>query len=176
MGPQISAADPADAAGLAALAATTFPLACSATVGPGDIAAFLDAHLSVQCFTEYLADPERRLLVMRDPEAMIGYAMLVHPSGTAEVEMSDVELSKFYLLPGHHGTGVATALMAAALRWATDRGAQRIWLGVNRTNERAQRFYRKIGFEITGTRTFELGSATEHDFLMARRLRSPQGH
>lgn len=169
MGAQITAAAPADAAGLAALAAATFPLACPPSVDPRDVAAFIEANLSAQRFTEYLADPQRRLLLARDGDRIIGYAMLVGPAGTAEVE-----LSKFYLLPGQHGSGVATDLMAAALQWATDSGAHRIWLGVNRNNERAQGFYRKNGFEITGTRRFELGGAVEQDFLMSRPLESPR--
>lgn len=165
MGLQITAPDPTDATALAELAAATFPLACPPTADPADVATFIATNLSAPCFTAYLADPRRRLLVARDGDRIIGYAMLVHPDGAAEVE-----LSKFYVLPGHHGTGAASALMAAALHWAAGSGAQRIWLGVNRNNERAQGFYLKNGFEITGTRTFELGGAVEHDFLMARPL------
>jgi ribosomal protein S18 acetylase RimI-like enzyme len=39
---------------------------------------------------------------------------------------------------------------------------------VNRENGRAQRFYRKHGFEITGTKTFRLGASLEHDYVMVR--------
>lgn len=169
MGAQISTAIGADADELAALAASTFPLACPPSVDPHDVAAFIEAHLSTKRFVEYLADPRRRVLLVRDEHRIIGYAMLAHPD-----EASEVELSKFYLLPGQHGTGVASDLMAAALTWATDSGAHRIWLGVNRNNERAQGFYRKNGFAITGTRTFELGGAVEQDFIMSRTLESPR--
>jgi ribosomal protein S18 acetylase RimI-like enzyme len=43
-----------------------------------------------------------------------------------------------------------------------------MWLGVNRANERAQRFYRKHGFEVTGARRFRLGDSDEDDFVMVR--------
>ena len=38
------------------------------------------------------------------------------------------------------------------------------------TEERAQRFYRKHGFGVVGTRTFALGATVENDDVMDRRL------
>jgi ribosomal protein S18 acetylase RimI-like enzyme len=45
-----------------------------------------------------------------------------------------------------------------------------VWLGVNRANQRAQRFYLKSGFAIAGTRTFQLGNNVESDYVMIREL------
>ena len=81
-----------------------------------------------------------------------------------------VELSKIYVLPDHHGAGVATALMDDAVRRAANGGARCVWLGVNQNNQRAQRFYGKHGFTIAGTKTFTVGSALENDFVMVRPL------
>ena len=162
---EIVVAAPADAAELATVAAATFPLACPPSVTHEDVATFIDAQLSAIRFTEYLADPDKRVLALSDGDRIIGYAMLVHPAGEPALE-----LSKFYLLPGHHGTGAARLLMQAALDRAGGTGAQTIWLGVNRDNARAQGFYRKSGFAVTGTRTFDVGSATQHDLLMTRPL------
>ncbi|MGV0992775.1 MAG: GNAT family N-acetyltransferase [Mycobacterium sp.] len=165
MAVQVTDAFAADAEELAEVAAATFPLACPPSVPADDVAAFIIANLSAQRFAAYLADPDRRVLALREVGRIIGYTVLIRPAGTLEVE-----LSKFYLLAGHHGSGAAAALMQAALDWAAESGAQRIWLGVNRNNERAQGFYRKQGFEVTGTRTFELGAGIEQDFVMARSL------
>jgi ribosomal protein S18 acetylase RimI-like enzyme len=46
-----------------------------------------------------------------------------------------------------------------------------VWLGVNQKNQRAQRFYTKSGFEISGTRTFQVGAGREDDFVMVREVR-----
>ena len=62
-----------------------------------------------------------------------------------------------YVLPDNHGSGVSTALMDAALAAAVEWGAGCVWLGVNQENQRAQQFYKKCGFIINGTRTFQLG-------------------
>ncbi|PVU82482.1 GNAT family N-acetyltransferase [Cellulomonas sp. WB94] len=163
-----------DAADLAWLAAVTFPLACPPGSTRADQQAFIDAVLSVERFTEYLADPARVLLVAHDdaePEP-IGYTMLVEGE-PADVEVRaaitlrpTVELSKCYVLPGHHGQGVSAALMAATLDAARRTGARGMWLGVNQLNERAQGFYRRSGFVRVGTKHFQVGNRLEDDFVL----------
>ena len=81
------------------------------------------------------------------------------------------ELSKLYLLPDYHGAGVATALMERTLATSAEWGARCVWLGVNQENQRAQRFYIKSGFKINGTRTFQVGTRRENDYVMVRELR-----
>lgn len=172
---RVAVADNGAAEDLAAVAAATFPLACPPSAAPRDVADFIAANLSAPRFADYLADPDRVVLNARVSGRIIGYAMLVRgigadPDVAAAVSPTDaVELSKMYVLPNHHGTGAADALIRAGIAWATERGAPAVWLGVNRNNERAQRFYRKHGFEVTGTRSFRLGSAVESDFVMVRR-------
>ena len=155
-----------DAAELSAVAAATFPLACPPTVAAEDIAAFIAAHLSAQRFGDYLADPDRVVLAAREDGRIIGYAILIR----GDVGDQTVELSKMYVLPSRHRSGAAAALMRSGIAWASDHGAAMLWLGVNQNNPRAQRFYRKHGFEMAGTRTFRLGTGTEDDFVMVRPL------
>jgi ribosomal protein S18 acetylase RimI-like enzyme len=155
--------DSVDTEELAAVAAHTFPLACPPSVTPENIASFIAANLSATRFAEFLADPDRAIVTAKRHDRIVGYAMVVRGD-------SGVELSKLYLLPDQHGTGAATALMDAALATAAQWGAHRVWLGVNQKNERAQRFYSKSGFKISGTRTFQLGVHTENDYVMVREL------
>src|SRR5699024_5628992 len=74
----IDLAGPSHADELAALAAETFPLACPPTVTEDDVRDFIGQHLTSERFTEYLADPDRTLLLARDGGAAVAYAMLVH--------------------------------------------------------------------------------------------------
>lgn len=183
---RISTAAAADVPELAAVAAATFPLACPPSSTPANIAAFIAANLAPEHFTGYLADPDREVLVARDgqrgddsTDPILGYAMLIRGAATdpdvarAVYLHPAVELSKIYVLPDHHGAGVATALMGAAVRCAASGGARCVWLGVNQTNERAQRFYGKHGFTVGGTRTFTVGTQLENDFVMVRPLPGP---
>ncbi|HEX9831715.1 MAG TPA: GNAT family N-acetyltransferase [Mycobacterium sp.] len=172
----MAAAVVADLPDLAALAGRTFPLACPASVAADNIAAFIDENLSERRFRDYLADPDRLVLAAREDVRMVGYAMLIRgvPDDDdvqrAVTLRPAIELSKMYVLPDSHGAGVSAAMMSAALGWTRDRHARVMWLGVNQQNRRAQRFYRKHGFTISGTKTFRLGADTESDYVMVRRI------
>ncbi|MGV9797177.1 N-acetyltransferase family protein [Mycobacterium sp. NPDC003449] len=169
----VTAARPGDLPELAAVAAATFPLACPPSATPDNIAAFIAEHLSEQRFGEYLADPDRIVLVARGA-GITGYAMLIRgvpddeDVARAVPQRPALELSKIYVRPESHGAGAATALMGAALDRAAELGVGCVWLGVNQENRRAQRFYTKHGFTINGTKTFRLGAGVEHDYVMVR--------
>nr|WP_090343967.1 GNAT family N-acetyltransferase [Mycolicibacterium malmesburyense]CRL75195.1 GNAT family acetyltransferase [Mycolicibacterium malmesburyense] len=181
MGIDVTAAVEADLAELADVAAHTFPLACPPAATPDNVAAFIDENLSESRFRDYLVDPDRAMFVAHADGSITGYAMLIRgvpddPDVQRAVESRPaVEISKIYVLPDHHGAGVATALMTAAVRKAADLGAAAVWLGVNQQNERAQRFYAKHGFVVTGTKTFLLGAAIENDYVMVLDLQARTG-
>lgn len=171
---RIVTADSVDIAELAAVAARTFPLACPPSVTPSNIASFIDANLSDMRFAEYLTDPQRRILTASQHDRIVGYAMLIRGvSDDPQVQQAvharpAVELSKMYVLPDNHGSGASTALMHATLAAAAEWGARCVWLGVNQNNQRAQQFYKKCGFTVNGTRTFQLGAGIENDYVMIR--------
>jgi ribosomal protein S18 acetylase RimI-like enzyme len=173
---QVRQAQADDVAELADVAATTFPLACPPSTTPDDIAAFIADHLSADRFGEYLRDPEHAVFVAHDDARILGYTMLIRGvADDADVqravpERPAVELSKCYVLPDVHGGKVAATLMDASVGFARDLGARCMWLGVNQENQRAQRFYRKHGFEVGGTKTFQLGARTESDYVLVRPL------
>ncbi|CAN5210696.1 GNAT family N-acetyltransferase [soil metagenome] len=173
---QVTAAQAADLEEVADVAAKTFPLACPPSATAENIAAFISANLSAAKFADYLADPERVVLVARDQKIVVGYAMLIHgvPDDTdvqRAVELRPtVELSKIYVLPSSHGSAVSAALMTAAVQYCVQHGAASMWLGVNQENQRAQRFYTKQGFAVTGTKSFQLGADLEHDYVLTRAL------
>jgi ribosomal protein S18 acetylase RimI-like enzyme len=170
----VAAATAADLHELADVAAQTFPLACPPSVGGDDVAAFIAENLSEQKFRGYLTDPDRLVLAARDDRRMVGYAMLIRgvPDDDdvqrAVTQRPAIELSKMYVLPDRHGGGVSAALMSAVLGGAHELGNRVVWLGVNQQNRRAQRFYGKHGFTVSGTKTFRLGVTIENDYVMVR--------
>jgi ribosomal protein S18 acetylase RimI-like enzyme len=178
----IRRAVPADASSLAALAAETFPLACPPTLSESDIQAFIELKLSVDAFQRYLADPDYRLWVAvpaPEPGAdqePAGYAMAIHgepddpETALAVVHRPTVELSKIYLRNRYHGSGTAARLMQAAIDDAREAGAASVWLGVNKLNDRANRFYAAQGFVVVGERRFRVGDQVEVDFVRERAL------
>lgn len=172
----VAAAVEADLPEIADVAARTFPLACPPAVTGENIVAFIDENLSQARFRDYLADPDRVVLAAREDARIVGYVIVIRgvPDDDdvqrAVTPRPAVELSKMYVLPDSHGAGVSAALMTSALSRAEDMDAKCVWLGVNQKNQRAQRFYAKHGFVVTGTKTFRLGAAIENDYVMVRRL------
>ncbi|MGB3302136.1 GNAT family N-acetyltransferase [Gordonia sp. (in: high G+C Gram-positive bacteria)] len=168
----------------------TFPLACPPHSTAANIAAHIDQVLSPERFADYIADEDQQVLIARSgPEGpIVGYALLVHavpdnsdvhgavmnaPGGAEALAAQRVtEVSKMYVLPEHHATNSehrpAHLLMEAALAAAADRGSTFVWLGVHSGNERAKRYYAKMGFTQIGTKSFNMNGAIEHDFVLGR--------
>ncbi|GAA2527269.1 GNAT family N-acetyltransferase [Rarobacter incanus] len=174
----IRIADATDVPGIALLAAQTFTLACPPTVTPDDVEEFVTANLSASHIAAWIADPEVTVWVAAtdSEETPIAYVK----TRLAAVEDEEIapqlpagpifEINKFYVAANAHHTGVAARLMSAVLTAAAARGARTAWLGVNASNERAMRFYTKMGFARCGERTFVVGSQRHHDFLMLKQL------
>lgn len=167
----IRRAAPEDARVLHELAAATFPLASPPDTRPEDNQAFIATHLSEARFREYLADPVRILFVALLGGDPVGYTMLVTgepydaDAARAVSVRPTVELSKIYVLPEQHRSGIAAELMAESVRAAAATGARSVWLGVNQRNERANRFYEKQGFQVVGTKHFLVGDRLFEDFV-----------
>lgn len=168
---EIRRATRGDARILHELAATTFPLASPPDTRPEDNQAFIATHLSEARFREYLDDPARILFLGVLGDAPVGYTMLVTgepydaDAARAVTHRPTVELSKIYVLPAQHRSGVAAELMAESVRAAVATGARSVWLGVNQRNERANRFYEKQGFQVVGTKHFLVGDRLFEDFV-----------
>lgn len=156
-------ATPADAEALARLAARTFASACPPHTPPDAIEAHIATELSAQRFLEHMS--HARFYVVDEGQELSGYLMLAFDDPPIPTAWTNpIELRRIYVdVPGG---GVAGALMRTALEQA--RGHDVIWLGTNRLNARAIRFYRKHGFAIVGNRTFTVGGVAEADYVMAR--------
>lgn len=172
----IGLAAPSDADALGDLAAATFPLACPPGATPDAIAQFIATHLTPARFADYIADPDRIVVLAERDGLAAGYTMLVGGDLTdgdvaaAVTIRPTIELSKVYIRQDSHGSGLAQPLLDETMTHAFGTGARGIWLGVNQENARALRFYQKQGFEIVGPKTFYVGPELHHDYVMERPL------
>ena len=171
VGVSIRRATPEDADLLAEVAAVTFPLACPPGTTEENIRLFIEQKLSPEAFVSYLSNPNYRLWVADTGDECAGYAMAIHGEpedpdiAQAVVCRPTMELSKIYVRANHHGSGVSKELMMAVLEEARDASMSSVWLGVNQLNERANRFYQNQGFELVGTRFFQVGENSEADYV-----------
>lgn len=105
-------------------------------------------------------------------ERLIGYSLVFGGAPGIPADSFGVHqrptayLSKFYVDPDAHGSGVARTLMSAVREVACgDLGAASIWLAVNHQNAKAARFYEKSGFVRVGVKTMIVGNKTNDDFV-----------
>jgi ribosomal protein S18 acetylase RimI-like enzyme len=85
-----------------------------------------------------------------------------------------VWLLSLWVEPGCRGLGGADALVDAVVRWARAEGAAEVRLQVVETNQRARRFYERLGFRANGRQTVrERDGALELEMSLLRE--SPRG-
>ena len=161
-----------DAALLADIGRRAFVGAFGADNTPEDMAAYLESAFSEEIQAAELAQ-EGCIFIIAESEnnEPIGYSRL--QAGSTETCITGqrpVELVRFYMLPERIGKGTGSSLMQETLETARGRGYDVVWLGVWQKNARAIAFYEKWGFTIAGTHTFQLGSDTQHDWIMQRNL------
>lgn len=168
----IRRADASDAVELAALAARTFPLACPPDLAAEHIEEFVATELGAERFAAYLGENRRVILVAEHDSGLLGYTMTVldSPPPGGHSSPGSAELSKCYVVAGMQGSGLAAALLTQTIGAVRAVGATSIWLGTNVANRRAQRFYRRQGFERIGRRRFEVGGQPQDDVVLAREL------
>jgi GNAT superfamily N-acetyltransferase len=75
--------------------------------------------------------------------------------------------------PAVRGRRIGASLADAVAGWARERGAERLYLGVNAKNEAAIRLYRRCGFRPTGRRDPLEHTPTETVLEMVRDVRGP---
>jgi mycothiol synthase len=97
--------------------------------------------------------PELSVLGIEDG-AVVGYVLAyVYEADSAATGVQETHLGQIGVLPGGRGRGLASALIAAALRVGAEHGCERSGLEVDSDNVTgALRLYEKLGFVITRTR------------------------
>ena len=154
----------ADAALLARLAESMFRDAFAATNDAVQMDRYCREHYGEGIQRAELASSNIRVLFFEEDGKPVAYTQM-------RLGAPESEIWRFYVDRAQHGRGLAQRMMAACLDTARAAGAERVTLAVWEHNPRAIAFYRKAGFEVTGTRPFILGTEEQSDFVMTRALR-----
>jgi ribosomal protein S18 acetylase RimI-like enzyme len=104
---------------------------------------------------------------------VIGYLKLNF--GNSQTELKDsraLEIERIYVLKEFHGKDVGQLLYDKAIKVATQKNAEYIWLGVWEENPRAINFYKKNGFVEFDKHIFKLGDDEQTDIMMKLQLGS----
>ena len=117
-----------DAAALHEIAESTFRETFAPFNTPEDMDLHCSRFFTLEAQARELADPAIETLVVDEPGGgsarFIAFAQLQSGAAPAGINArSPLEIRRFYVRSGFHGTGLAQALMTAAVGRARERGA-----------------------------------------------------
>ena len=97
-----------------------------------------------------LRDDEAAVLVAEQDGAVVGYVFAaLEPMSWKDLREACGFIHDIAVDDAGRRSGVATALMEAAIAWLRSRGAPRVVLGTAEQNAAAQRLFEKLGFRRT---------------------------
>lgn len=122
-------------------------------------------------FLEEMADDRIGYHIAFLDDAPVGY-IRVNSSG-AQSDVNDpmsLELERIYVVKEQQGRRFGDQLILKTFGLAREAGLEYVWLGVWKKNEKAIRFYERMGFTIFGTHDFMLGNDPQSDWLMKKMI------
>jgi ribosomal protein S18 acetylase RimI-like enzyme len=158
---------------VSALAITTFYEAYFEQDDSKNLAGYVLESFSPEQIEKQLADKNSTFFIAEVGRGAVGYAKM-RENAPAECVRGEntVEIQRIYILEKMKGKGVGDALMRKCFDEARRKGYESVWLGVWEENHRAQRFYRKYGFEKVGTIEFPYGDVIGRNHVLKLDLKS----
>jgi GNAT superfamily N-acetyltransferase len=168
---QVRLASTGDAALIADMSRRTFYESFAAQNTAEDIAQYMDTQYTRESLMKEVGMTGNIFLLAFLDGQPVGYARLLEHEPPPQMgEGPAIEIVRIYAEQSAIGKGVGKALMQYALDLAREKEKKWIWLGVWEHNHRAIAFYTKWGFEKFGDHPFIVGSDTQTDWWMRRKL------
>jgi ribosomal protein S18 acetylase RimI-like enzyme len=160
----LQTASSTDAGVIADFARQTFETAFGPDNDPEDMRAYLNACFSIARIQEELEKPDVVYLLAYADNLLVGYVKLAAgPPPDYDAGVKPVQLSRIYVASHLLGKGLGSQLMQLTLQECRQLGYESVWLGVWERNTKAQRFYKRCGYQKIGTKSFILGSDKQVD-------------
>ena len=132
---------------------------------------YLAEEFTAEKLTNELINPDSEFYFAKLDNQVIGYLKINF--GQSQTELQDdkaVEIERIYVLKDFHGKQVGQLLYNKAIKIATEKNADYVWLGVWEENERAINFYKKNGFIEFDKHVFKLGNDEQTDIMMKLKI------
>lgn len=156
----IRIAQPTDLETISGIAKIAFPLACPPDSDKSELDQYGSTKFDIRNFEEIYQGTTNTLWVAEIDSEVVGFCLL------NLIDISNAEISRIYVLPEHHGSGVATMLIESAIDLAKSKKIKVILLSVFSGNSRAKKFYEKFGFKFDRHVDFLMGREVHKDDLM----------
>ena len=150
---------------IAELAYAIWPFAYGEILSKEQLTYMLDKFYSLEALTEQLEKRNHVFLLVEENEKFVGFA-----SYESNIENHKTKIHKIYVLPETQGKGFGVQLINEIETSAKNLQNDILFLNVNRFNK-AQHFYKKMGFEIAFEEDIEIGNGyLMEDFVMEKKL------
>ena len=160
-----------DAALIADLSRQTFFDTYAAWNTAANMDKFLQQQFTRERLMAEVGTADDIFLLAYEGDEPVGYAKLREGKIPEKlVKTQALEVARLYARTDKIGRGVGSALMQAAVQYATEKGKTVLWLVVWKENSRAVRFYEQWGFEKFDECDFVLGDDVQRDWLMKKQL------
>lgn len=116
-------------------------------------------------------DPGYECVVADEGEGLLGFVEIQTEPRPAPVgNVVGIELTRLYVIPSAQGQGVGRLLLQAAHLLAAGRAARAMWLTAWSGNERALRFYGRMGYGDAGATEYEIAGTTYENRVLVCNL------
>lgn len=150
---------------IAELAYAIWPSAYSEILSKEQLTYMLNKFYNLESLTKQLVQQKHIFLLVEEDEKFIGFA-----SYQLNIENYKTKIHKIYVLPDSQGKGFGFQLLNEIEKRTKEAQNIFLFLNVNRFNK-AQHFYKKIGFEITNEEDIEIGNGyLMEDFVMQKKI------
>ena len=123
---------------------------------------YIEKYFSVVKLTEEIKDPNTRFFIAFFKDSPAGFLKInINAPLAGFEEKNALEIERIYLNNSVAGQGIGRALVELTLKIAEEQNKDIIWLKAMDTSAGPLAFYRKMGFEITGTHTLKHGLMKE---------------
>lgn len=134
--------------------------------------AYLRSAYDIHRLRRELSDPNSECYFLYANDSLAGYLKLNEAPSQFDINDPDsLEVQRIYVYGKFQGMGLGRYLLNTAIRIAEARNKQYVWLGAWENNEKALRFYHKMGFCAVGTHPFYMGEEKQTDYIMRRDLK-----
>lgn len=153
----ITKANTKNAKELAVLAKNSFLTAHGHSASKEDIDNYVADNFSEQNFIRELQNPDNHYYVIYHNNKLAGYSKVTLDTPSECIRSRNVTyMSRLYLLKEFYGLNLGKELFDFNISLSKKHGQHGIWLAVWIENERAIKFYTKMGFKIVGKYDFRI--------------------
>ncbi len=157
---------------LSFIAQSTFLLACPSNSCKKEISEYIKNNFNELVFQMLVKSDEVFIACAQVNGVLVGFVVMKYLSSQPNNQglNNSAELQRLYVLREYHGTNVSMLLVSEVLKKCSQTGIGSIWLSVYSENNRAKKFYSKLGFQEAGTTYFRMGNEKHLDNVMVANI------